>query len=97
MAATRAGLVAGPINHTKLAHSCVTLNEAKGLNGEILRSAQNDKAGGSIAKSTKVLPSGLGKMRQNLFAVQFDLVHDLVRRASRTQDELHAASFDKML
>ena len=31
-------------DHTRLAHLCVTLSNAKGLNRQILRSAQNDSA-----------------------------------------------------
>jgi hypothetical protein len=32
-------------NHIRLAHSPVTLSEAKGLNRQILRAAQNDSSG----------------------------------------------------
>jgi hypothetical protein len=32
-------------DHTRLAHSSVTLSEAKGLKRQILRYAQNDNAG----------------------------------------------------
>jgi hypothetical protein len=39
-----AGIVAKS-DHTRLAHLCVTLSEAKGLKDQILRYAQNDNVG----------------------------------------------------
>ena len=53
-------------DHTRLAHSCVTLSEAKGLAARFFATLRMTIVGGYIVKCTNVLWSDLVIMVKNL-------------------------------